>query len=174
LFGEKLDRFQAVLDVLGVVDPTPISDGLNALIYASRGQWGNAGVSVLGIVPYVGDAAKTAKYGVRAAKTGGRLGTDLTRAHVANVAAELESRGWTITGGGGRLPEEYLAGPGGKRIGSSFPDITATRNGRTLRINTVDTYADGFTPTAREAANAARIRSQTPGDHLLLVPKPNP
>jgi hypothetical protein len=43
----------------------------------------------------------------KAAKTGGRLGTDLTRAHVADVAAEMESRGWTITGGGGKLPEEY-------------------------------------------------------------------
>lgn len=107
-----------------------------------------------------------------AAKTGGRLGSDLTRGHVADVAAEMESRGWTITGGGGRLPEEYLAGPGGGRLGSSFPDITATMNGRTLRVNTIDTYANGLTPTAREAANAARIRAQTPGDHLLLVPKP--
>jgi len=114
------------------------------------------------------------KQGGNVSKSGGRLGSELTRRHIADVAAELESRGWTITGGGGRLPEEYLAGPGGGRLGSSFPDITATKNGRTLRINTVETYADGVTPTAREAANAARIRSQTPGDHLLLVPKPKP
>jgi len=105
--------------------------------------------------------------------TGGRLGSETTRAHVADVATEMESRGWEITGGGGRLPEEYLPGPGGARTGSSFPDITATKNGQTLRVNTIDTRANGITPTTREAANAARIRAQT-GEHLLLVPKPKP
>lgn len=114
---------------------------------------------------------------VGAAARGGRLGNQATRQHVADVATEMESRGWTITYGGGtrggmRLPEEYLPGPGGGRLGSSFPDITATKNGRTLRVNTIDTRANGIAPTTREAANAVRIRSQTPGDHLLLVPKP--
>ncbi len=103
---------------------------------------------------------------------GGRLGKPSTRQHIDDVATEMENRGYTITGGGNRLPEEYLPGPGGGRKGSSFPDITATKNGRTVRVNTVDTRADGITPTTREAANAARIRSQTPGDHLLLIPKP--
>ena len=103
---------------------------------------------------------------------GGRLGKESTRAHIDDVATEMERRGFEITGGGNRLPEEYLPGPGGGRKGSSFPDITATKNGRTVRVNTVDTRADGVTPSTREANNAARIRSQTPGDHLLLVPKP--
>jgi hypothetical protein len=103
----------------------------------------------------------------------GRLGTKLTRDHIADVASELESRGWEITGGGGKLPEEYLPGLGGGRKGSSFPDITATKNGKTLRVNTVVTYADGITPTSREAVNATRIRLQT-GEHLLIVPKPKP
>lgn len=101
----------------------------------------------------------------------GRLGKQSTRNQNQAIAHELESRGWKVTGGGNRLPEEYLPGPGGMRKGSSFPDITATKNNRTLRVNTVDTLKDGVTPTAREARNAARIRSQTPGDHLLLVPK---
>ena len=86
----------------------------------------------------------------------------------------MERRGWTITGGGGPsrdLKEEYLPGPGGGRRGSSYPDITATKGGKTLRVNTIDTYADGVTPTKREAANAARIRGQT-GEHVLLIPKP--
>jgi hypothetical protein len=105
------------------------------------------------------------------APAGGRLGSATTREHVAEVAGELESRGWTITHGGGRGPEEYLPGPGGARTGASYPDITATRNGTTLRVNTVDTLADGLTMTQREKANAARIRAQT-GEHLLTVPKP--
>jgi hypothetical protein len=87
------------------------------------------------------------------------------------VANEMEKRGWAISHGGGRASEEYLPGPGGGRKGSSYPDITATKDGKTLRVNTVDTYKDGITPTKRESANAARIRAQT-GEHLLLVPKP--
>ena len=101
----------------------------------------------------------------------GRLGSQLTRQHVDQVATELERRGWTVARGGQRGPEEYLPGPGGARKGSSYPDITATKNGRTLRVNTIDTLADDATPTAREATNAARIRAQT-GEHVLLVPKP--
>jgi hypothetical protein len=103
--------------------------------------------------------------------TGGRLGNQATRNHVDQVATEMEKRGWQISNGGGRAPEEYLAGPGGARLGSSYPDITATKNGKTLRVNTIDTLANGVTPTKREADNATRIRAQT-GEHVLLVPKP--
>ncbi len=114
---------------------------------------------------------RAAEEGGIAEKIGGRLGSQSTRQHVDEVATELENRGWRITHGGGRRPEEYLPGPGGGRKGSSYPDITATKNGKTLRVNTVDTYADGVKPTTREARNAARIRTQT-GEHVLLIPKP--
>ena len=103
---------------------------------------------------------------------GGRLGSPETRAHIADVRGELKSRGFEITGGGGVQPEEYIRGPSGGRKGSAFPDITATKGGRTIRINTVDTLKDGVTPTARERRNANRIRSLQPSDHLLLIPKP--
>jgi len=103
--------------------------------------------------------------------TGGRLGSEATRAQVYDIGTNLESRGFTITGGGGRLPEEYLPPVNGGRRGGSYPDITAVRDNTTIRINTIDTYKSGV-PTAREAANAARIRAQTPGDHLVLIPKP--
>ena len=100
----------------------------------------------------------------------GRLGNKATKDQVKEVANEMENRGYEVTGGGGKRPEEHLPGPEGKAKGGSYPDITATKDGRTVRINTVDTKADG-TPTNREAANAARIRQQTPSDHLLLIPK---
>ena len=105
--------------------------------------------------------------------SGGRLGSPSTRQQIDDIASELERRGWTITGGGGpsrNLKEEYLPGLGGGRKGSSYPDITAEKNGKTLRVNTIDTYTDGVTPTKREAANAARIRAQT-CEHLVLIPK---
>ena len=104
--------------------------------------------------------------------TGGRLGNATTRGQIAEIAQDLKSRGWTITGGGGEAPEEYLPGANGGRAGSNYVDITATRNGVTLRINTVDTLSDGITPTRREAAAAALIRSKiSSSDPFILIPK---
>ncbi|MFL5787367.1 MAG: hypothetical protein ACJ748_04900 [Flavisolibacter sp.] len=56
---------------------------------------------------------------------------------------------------------------GGGRKGGSYVDITATHpKYGTLRINTAETKL------AREANNAARLRSQiNPREHLLLIPK---
>ncbi|MCH7848568.1 MAG: hypothetical protein IIB53_09425, partial [Planctomycetes bacterium] len=106
-------------------------------------------------------------------RRGGRLGSKATRRHVADVADNLEGRGFRITGGGGRRAEEFIPGRGGARRGSAYPDITAVRNGRTVRVNTVDTLTNGVTPTARELRNAAKIRAaQRPRDHLVLIPKP--
>ncbi len=123
------------------------------------------------LTPGFVDDAAIIRLGLKWRKTG-RLGKPSTRAQIQQIADELESRGWTITGGGGRMKEEYIPGIGGGRKGASFPDLTATKNGRTLRINTVDTYADGVTLTKREARNEARIRKQQkPGDHLLTIPK---
>jgi hypothetical protein len=111
-------------------------------------------------------------------KNGGRLGNSATRNQNAEIATELESRGYTIINGGGmrngiRLPEEYLKPLGGGRSGGSYLDLTATHpKYGTLRINTVSTLKDGKTPTLLEWNNATRIRTQiAPGEHLLLIPK---
>lgn len=39
-------------------------------------------------------------------------------------------------------------------------------------INTVDTYADGITPTAREMAAGARIQNLRPDHEFMMIPKP--
>jgi RHS repeat-associated protein len=132
--------------------------------------WASAPTAYYKISSYF--SLKSFKVAKKVPNPGGRLGKHSTRQHVDDVATEMQDRGWRITRGGNRFAEEYLPGPGGSRKGSSFPDITATKNGRTIRINTIDTRANGITPTTREANNAARIRSQRPRDHLLLVPKP--
>ena len=45
------------LDLAGVCDPSGVADALNAILYAGEGRLGEAGVSVLSVVP-LGDAAK--------------------------------------------------------------------------------------------------------------------
>ena len=72
-----LDLTQLALDITGIIEPTPISDGSNTIISAGRaigslfsGDWGDAGghalngvLSAAGIIPYLGDAAKAGKVG---------------------------------------------------------------------------------------------------------------
>ncbi|MDO5088132.1 MAG: hypothetical protein Q4D74_11090, partial [Comamonadaceae bacterium] len=53
-----LDLTQIGLDIVGIFDPTPISDGSNALISLFRGDFLGAGLSAVSMIPYVGDAAK--------------------------------------------------------------------------------------------------------------------
>ena len=56
-FG-TIDDFQTALDTVGLVDPTPISDGVNAIISLTRGQYPSAGISAIAMLPYLGDALK--------------------------------------------------------------------------------------------------------------------
>ena len=58
-----LDVTQMTLDLVGVIDPTPLSDGSGALLSAGRGDWVGAGLSGLGLIPFVGDLAKAGKLG---------------------------------------------------------------------------------------------------------------
>ena len=58
-----LDLTQIGLDIAGIFDPTPISDGANTLISLGRSDWLGAGLSAISMIPYVGDAAKLGKLG---------------------------------------------------------------------------------------------------------------
>jgi hypothetical protein len=137
-----------------------------------------AGGTIVGQFAVEGAAGKLLNEAVVVVRrVAGRWGNAATRQQLTEIAGELKARGWDVQYGGGDWSrfgrEEYLPPVGGGRFGGSYPDLTATKNGRTLRINTVDTYADGVTLTNREARNATRIRTQQKsGDHLLTVPKP--
>jgi hypothetical protein len=58
-----LDITQMGLDIAGIFDPTPISDGASGVISLFRGDFLGAGISALSMVPYVGDAAKLGMLG---------------------------------------------------------------------------------------------------------------
>lgn len=72
-----IDSLQLMLDAIGIADPTPISDGINAAISVGRmftdperrGEHAqNAAISAVSMVPYIGDTAKLLK-AKRAGKT---------------------------------------------------------------------------------------------------------
>lgn len=101
--------------------------------------------------------------------SGGRLGNSATRAQNVEIAQYLRSKGYTITNGAGFAKEEYLPGVNGGTSGSNYVDITATRNGQTIRINTADIDSNGnFTQRELNAANS--INQKTGGD-IILIPK---
>jgi hypothetical protein len=55
------DVAQIALDLAGIVDPTPTADVTNAVISATRSDWSGAGLSLIGVIPYLGDLAKAGK-----------------------------------------------------------------------------------------------------------------
>ena len=59
LQGDEI--LSAALDLAGIVDPTGIADGANAVLQAKKGDWLNAGISAVAIIPVVGDVAKLGK-----------------------------------------------------------------------------------------------------------------
>ena len=100
---------------------------------------------------------------------GGRLGSPETRKQNELIGDYLEGRKYEIFGGGGRVEEERLPGPGKGNAGCNFIDISARKGDITVRINTVDTYADG-TMTKREAQAKKEIETKT-GQELITIPK---
>lgn len=68
LKSDWLDDFQTALDVLGLVPGfgEPI-DGLNALIYLGRGQYGNAALSAGAMIPVIGSVGTGGKLAGKAA-----------------------------------------------------------------------------------------------------------
>ncbi|UCV03337.1 RHS repeat-associated core domain-containing protein [Dechloromonas denitrificans] len=103
--------------------------------------------------------------------SGGRWGGNSTRVQNDGIAKDYIDQGYVITGGAGRASEQWIPGPGGSTKGGSFVDITATNGSSVVRIQTISTRADGFTPTQAEAAAAARIQAAFPNDQLILIPK---
>ena len=57
-----MDLTQLCLDIAGIVDPTPVSDGASALISLARGRWFDALVSGASMLPVLGDLAKAGKF----------------------------------------------------------------------------------------------------------------
>ena len=61
----RFEMAQAAVDVAGIIDPTPISDGISASMSLYKGDLIGAGLSLVSMVPFVGDALAKAVKGPR-------------------------------------------------------------------------------------------------------------
>jgi hypothetical protein len=77
----------AAIDAIGIIDPTPISDAIGAARSVAQGDWIGAGLSVISMIPYAGDAvgktAKGARVIKRIADIKKKIGDNVLRARKA-------------------------------------------------------------------------------------------
>ena len=186
-----LDVTQMALDIVGLVDPTPISDGVNGLISLGRGDWLGAGISAVSMIPYVGDAAKLGKLG-RYAETMANA-VDLAKANPA-IAKQLGPAMEKLRESFGHIPLDKLPQPMREalapiksklddfaRIGVHTVQTTVGRNsvewtqnaaGETIRAKaTLNEVFSGASRSSKEATAqgqaAARGIADDVGGHII-------
>ena len=186
-----LDVTQMALDIVGLVDPTPISDGVNGLISLGRGDWLGAGISAVSMIPYVGDAAKLGKLG-RYAETMANA-VDLAKANPA-IAKQLGPAMEKLREAFGHIPLNKLPQPMREalapiksklddfaRIGVHTVQTTVGRNsvewtqnaaGETIRAKaTLNEVFSGASRSSKEATAqgqaAARGIADDVGGHII-------
>ena len=162
-----LDLGQLALDLAGIVDPTPASDGTNAVISLLRGDWFGAATSAISILPVIGDLAKLGKLG-RWAQTVERVidraATD--SAFAARVRPALEKLGELIEAIPGTV---YRGLPDSVRtklddIQTTIDAFRAARIGRNvtgrLGDNRVDWTLDGQGRPVRAEARLTQVHAE--------------
>jgi len=93
-----VQKGQLAADIAGIFDPTPTSDAIGGILSLVQGDFVGAGLSVVGMVPYIGDAGKVGKIARIAPRTGRALETMFRSAD--NLArggrAALQNAGLTL------------------------------------------------------------------------------
>ncbi|QTD46072.1 hypothetical protein [Ottowia testudinis] len=154
--GLALDLTQIGLDVAGIFDPTPISDGANTLISLGRGDWLGAGLSAVSMIPYVGDAAKLGKLGKYAQTVAKAI--DAARANPAlrqALAPAVKSIGDAIA----KLPLDKLPESARKQI-TTLKELTGIFAKESDAATRPALKAAGDLPTAATARAAGRVGAQ--------------
>ena len=174
-----IDNLQTGLDIVGLSpDPVlgPLADVTNALISASRGQWGAAGLSIVAVVPLFGDLiGKGGKLVKGAAEHGDEVAAfaqparvvidvpstvplkrgpsiDPNAPHNATIRIHgdlLEAGGNKILRGGGREKEILIRTPGGIKTGRRPDILFETANGQ-LRGRNIGHVDAAGNPLKRE------------------------
>ena len=112
----------STLEVVGVFDPTPIADSINAAWYAREGRRGAAIVSAMAMIPYIGDLGKGARYSAKAL----RHGDDV--AALARGARRVVDKPWKS------VIEGTAHGSGAHMIRTYREAVTMAKSGKYERI----------------------------------------
>lgn len=149
------DILVAGLDIVGIVDPSGVADGLAASIEAKNGNYGSALLSGLGIIPYVGDLGKVGKIGkhvktienaISSAKNVKKIGPAGDAG--ANVTKQLPSD-WTMKTSknkqgtvfkdpknpSGNNVRTQAGNPNSPNPAQQNPYVKQTQNGKTVDVN---------------------------------------
>jgi hypothetical protein len=118
-----MDWLHGILDVGGTFEPTPFCDLGNALLYSFQGEWGYAGVSVAGVLPYIGDTAKIGKYGGKGAKLLSRRAKTRLAKEIGGIPRSAQPVAQGTFGKGTRW-WEYASSQGERKIVVQHPDGT--------------------------------------------------
>jgi hypothetical protein len=99
-----LDVIHGALDIAGFVPALgAIPDGINAVIYAAEGDWVNAGVSAVAMVPLFGDGAKLAyKGGKEVIEASGKTVIKMGEEKLAKNLTDLAAGGKDLAAQGGK------------------------------------------------------------------------
>lgn len=76
-FCEGLGGIQLALDIIGSMEPTPFADLTNTTLYLVCGKYTDAGLTLLGVIPIVGDAGKYVNKGLEIKNTLLRQGNEI-------------------------------------------------------------------------------------------------
>lgn len=89
---------EIILDVTGIFDPTPISDGASGVVALFRGDFLGAGLSAVSMIPYLGDAlGKTGKFAKYGAKVSGMVEALLKRGDsLANAGVDFLRKNFSL------------------------------------------------------------------------------
>ena len=99
----KWELAASAADVAGMVDPTPASDLIGAGLAVRKGDWLGAGMSLVSVVPYLGDAVAKPAKAVRAAKRINELRQTVTK--LTAKLADLRKQEKQLAAANGKIPK---------------------------------------------------------------------
>ena len=178
----KLDLAQAAADAAGLIDPTPISDAIGAGISILRGDWVGAGLSLVSMIPYIGDAVGKTGKGIKlTAKI--KSTREAIKATVEEIARlkglkpqEIKAatqKAERVAQNRGQQVRRVVTEQGGRKSQQEIlarlkdPKISPTERAALLKLQNAKT-ADAY-KTARREVRAAQNLQQT--GRRILSPK---
>jgi len=140
------DVVLAGLDLAGIADPSGVADVAAGVMYAESGSWGNAALSGLGVVPYLGDLGKLGRVGKHldtfgdAIKAGNRLRKSINSVTDVKGLKGLTRKTDDLSSGGGHYESNFgNAGEVARSlVGDGFETFKKGAKGNLRGMGTLD------------------------------------